>query len=217
MEREKIPLKLHLLHLSLKMPRVGSWAAVKRFPFDCVQVDVPEALWALTFRRTKDWKKTVAGEEKWELRGWQDHRSCRNIFRGTQIWDSYRVKFTFVLASWTRRWDCWAFHTQPFTHSVLCSVKLASDVALSEQRLSEQSPWGLIHLCKQERPGRDICCLVWILVNARSVPRLCTLLHSPVHTTILHMITEFIQSVSANASCHLHISALLEVIWGYRF
>lgn len=157
--------------------------------------------------------KTVAGEQKWHLRGRRDHRSCHNIFRGSQIWDSYHVKFTFVLASWTRRWDCWTFHTQPFTHTVLCSVKLPSDVALSEQWLWEPSPWGLSHLCKQERPGGDICCLVWILMNARSAFRLCTHLHSPVHTTILHMITVFIQSVYTKARCHLHVSALLEVIW----
>lgn len=109
--------------------------------------------------------KTVAGEQKWHLRGRRDHRSCHNIFRGSQIWDSYHVKFTFVLASWTRMWDCWTFHTQPFTHTVLCSVKLPSDVALSEQWLWEPSPWGLSHLCKQERPGGDICCLVWILMT----------------------------------------------------
>lgn len=159
--------------------------------------------------------KTVAAEQKGEPRGQPDHRSCHNIFGGRQIWDSYHVKFTFVLASWTRRWDCWTFHTQPFTHTALCSVKLPSDVALSEQWLSEQSPWGRSHLCKQERPGGDVWCLVWILMYARSTLRLRTQLCTPVHT-ILHMIREFIWWVRAKASCHLHVSALPEVVWGER-
>lgn len=146
--------------------------------------------------------KTVAVELKWDLRGWRDHRICHNIFRASQIWDSYHVKFTFALASWTQRWDCWTFHTQPFTHMVLCSVKLPSDVALSEQWLSEQSPWGLSHLCKQEHPGGDICCLVWILMNAHSAPRLHT---APFTSAHHNMIRELIQSVSAKARCHLPV------------
>lgn len=109
--------------------------------------------------------ESVTGEQKWDIRGRPGRRSCHNIFRGSQIWDSYHVNFTFVLASWTRGWDCWTFHTQAFTHTVLCSVKLPSDVVLSEQWLSERSPWGLSHLCRQEHPGGDVCCLVWILMN----------------------------------------------------
>lgn len=126
--------------------------------------------------------KTVAAEQKGEPRGQPDHRRCHNVFGGRQIWDSCHVKFTFVLASWTRRWDCWTFHTQPFTHTALCSVKLPSDVALSEQWLSEQSPWGRSHLCKQERPGGDVWCLVWMLMYARSTLRLCTPVHTALHT-----------------------------------
>lgn len=144
------------------------------FPFDCLQV----ALWALTFKGTKD-SKNLFLESRSETSEVGDTRSCHNIFRGSQIWDSYHVKFTFVLASWTQRGDCWTFHTQPFTHTVLCSVKLPSDVALSEQ-----SPWGPDHLRKQKRPGGDICSLLWILMTARSAPRCCTQLHSPAHTTI---------------------------------
>lgn len=83
------------------------------------------------------------------------------------------------------------FHTPPFTHTVLCSVKLPSDVALSEQL-----PWGPGHLRKQKRSGGDMFA-AWSEYSRRHA-----LLPDCTHHS---MIWEFIQSVSAKARRRLHV------------
>lgn len=186
------------------MPRVELWAAVNR-----LQVDVPDALWALTFRRTKDskhggWRADV-GPQKSARSQRPSQRFSREVRSETVIMSGLHLFLPAGCRGETvGHFTHTAFYTH--THTALCSVKLPSDVALSEQWLSEQAPWGLSRLWKHERPGGDICCPG---LNTHEGTLCSQTLHSQLHSPA-RSVGDFVQSASGKGEAP---SARL-VIWG---